>query len=236
MTETLSRKDRAAFRRLVIVDRLVSDIHGIMSTTPSPYREVRDILVDVRHRTSEGDRKLLRACRKAYLIAVEEEKAATVYNKARDILDKNPGIASDRKVSRLEKRYRAQLGSGTYRKARGTANRLYDLAGAGFEHTHVSIVAADGTLSADGTASVVIHNRSESDLIVTGISASSPDASVILSDARGFAVRQMSQRAVRICSDRSDIPVNVVVNVTYEMGRKTFTQRQNLRFDRHPVS
>lgn len=234
MTETLSRKDKAAFKKLVIIDRLVADTHSIMISTPSPYKEVREIMIDARHLSDGEEKRLLKMCRKAYLIAVEEEKAATLYNIAADVLDKNPDLASARKVSRLDKKYRAQLAAGKYRKARRTARRLYALAGGGSEHVHVSIVAADGALSGEGTARIVVNNRSESDVMVMGISAYSPDAGVRIGDERGFAVRQHGQRALRVLSERSDIPVNVTVSLVYDIGRRRYTQKQSFRFDRAP--
>lgn len=175
---------------------VMDDICRIFREVESEYHIGKEHLLEARALLYSNPKKCFKLMKKARKAFIEESKAAGVYNRYRTIITQ----LDDSEVTELDRRYREQLRSGSFKKAHETAIAL-SRCRAVLDSRHSISVRRDP--SSSGSLGFIIVNSSRDDIDIRRAAVYSEGRQLASDTIYPFTIHRNSQVGVSFNSDGS---------------------------------
>ena len=211
MSEFSYRK-RIELIQLRTVHDYLERICKIMEQTPSSYTPVKKMIFDIR-RNRDGAGQFARKVKRAYRLAVKEEKIVSFYNLT---MSKTNGSFTNY-YREVDLKYRVSIQAGDYRGAQRYVRELSQVVDCKDYRNcdlNVSCNRAEGRI-----VTLLISNNTEAPVIVKSVNIMSPHSAVRVIDSSGFSIPAGGQRIVKtMAAEEGQIRLDVCVD--YDIRNK----------------
>lgn len=217
--------------RLAKAQTMANDAKDIMKTIESPYVEAKKNLSEYETRLKFKPARAYKYASKGYTAAVFESESAKVYTESVELLESQKRL-SDKRIRKLDSKYRNAISVGKSKRAKKFAYMLYAEASRNPDPSPLKI-SLDDTVVTEGQINIVVSNKEMKPIVINTITCRSGSMKLFEEQNMSEAVPAGSQTSRLVTFDPNN-SMDIIVSIDYEMGfehlklKRTFSIRKKI--------